>query len=320
MMKKFGWNLKLGICLLGLSHPVHAGDRWFSKSSTPIELIRAHKAYLEKDFQTTTNEVVAALKSDQAEVRKNAMALWRSALLANPNSKIPVDWNLPSEIMRMNADLSYVSIQDELEYDFRVKGEMLGLGSLSQLQIVQYPSKVILDKQAGIGQWDEKLTEEGAHFELKGKRSKEPIPEGLYLINIEVANGNRTNGWFIVSDMASTATPKFLYPSNGETVKTGNPTIRWSDFKSPEYKNSDLTSHSLWIETEETKENQWDFYQFNGRTTQTTVGTDPLGKGVKSLANGSYFMVLTYNEGRKFGDMRLRRTSKAMTTFNVKLD
>ena len=319
-MKKTGSSLRSIVFLFSLSLPAHAADQWFSKSTAPKELIAAHKAYLENDFQTTTKEVVSALKSERGDVRSNALALWRNALMNHAKSNIPVDWHLPSEIMNMNVDLSYTSVQDRLGYDFRVKGEMKGLGTLVQLQILQYPSKVVLDKQGGIGNWDEKLSEEGAHFELKGKRTQDPIPEGLYLINIETSNGGRTNGWFIVSDMTSTDTPKILSPSYGEILRTGNPTIKWNDFRSPEYKDTDLSSHSLWIETEETNEPQWQFYQFNGHATQSTVGSDPLGKGVASLANGSYFMVLSYNEGRKFGDLRLRRTSKAMTTFHVNLD
>jgi hypothetical protein len=313
-------RLKMATFLLCLSISGLASSNWFPKDSSPIELTRAHAAYLERDFPKLTKEIVAALKSDQFDVRKNALDLWRSALETNSSGNIPVDWKLPSEILKMNLDLSYISIQDRLEYDFRVKGEMQEIGSLSQLQIIQFPSKVILDKKAGIGKWDEQVTEKGAHYELKSKRSRNPIPEGLYLINIVTSNGHSTNGWFIVSDLVSSDTPKMIFPKYGDTVRTGNPTIKWNDFTSPEYKSSERKSHSVWIAKEDTNEKQWDFYQFDGHITQTTVGRDPLGNGVESLANGTYFMVLNYNESRQFGDLRMRRSSKTMTSFHVKLD
>ena len=76
-------RIRIATFMLCLSISGLASSNWFPKDSSPIELTRAHTAYLEKDFSKFTKEIVAALKSDQFDVRKNALALWRSALQAN---------------------------------------------------------------------------------------------------------------------------------------------------------------------------------------------------------------------------------------------
>lgn len=65
-------------------------------------------------------------------------------------------------------------------------------------------------------------------------------------------------------------------------------------------------------------EDNWDLYQGNPTLTETTVGVDPAGRGVKELKQGDYHMGIMYHESRKFGDLILRRSSQTFRPFHVK--
>ena len=144
------------------------------------------------------------------------------------------------------------------------------------------------------------------------------MADGLYTMNFEFKDGSTGNGWFILSDLTSSASPTVESPAVGETFDIGNPELRWMDFKSPEYKSAERRTLSLSISAINANRATWEYYIGDPTMTHATVGSEPGGTGAKVLSDGKYWGVVSYHESRVFGPMRLVRVSRTGRQFYVK--
>lgn len=299
--------------------PALATD-WFAPKNPQIELQAAHEAYLEGDLDRTILSVKEALKSKNEDVRSNALELWKQTLVQHPNERQHADWSLPADVTKMVVNEIYAVRPDDDGYEMRVKGELAKSGAMTQLQLIRYPNEVILDKNAGIGRYTETIVTGKVTYELKRDRQRHPFAEGLYLLNITTADGKLTQGWFIMAGLAATAAPKIQTPTQGETFTTGNPTFKWSDFRSPQYQASESRIFYLWI-NEKNSNSDVDLCsadQDDPTITQLTVGKDAGPGCLNALAPGEYHLGIIYGESRKFGDIVLRRSARSVALFRVK--
>lgn len=287
-------------------------------AASPLD--NAHEAYVKGDFAKLTTEIREALKEQDAVVTRNALALLAKAYEVRGGAGLPVDWKLPPEIREMKVAVSRVHSPQSDEYGIEIRGAQTEKGMIRQLQLVRYPDHVVLDKQRGVGEWTEELDpDNGPEYELDGARSAGPVPEGLYLVNLELKTGAVTRGWVIVSDLVSTETPVVTAPFVGQTFSTGNPSFRWTDFRSPQYKSHEL--RTLWLgvaRPSPTWTEVWSHFFVHPRLTETTIGLDPEAHGAKALENGRYTFYVNYKESRRLGDVLMQRKSVTATPFFVK--
>lgn len=299
------------------------GCAWFSGQSTPLR--RAHESFLGGRFQAMAahlKEVFEDSSSDDV-TRRNALELLHKAYAAKNGGSIPVDWKLPKEIEDMKINVRHARKPERDTYVLKASGTGSDKGIVAQIQIVQYPDRIVLDKEAGLGEWTESYDpEDGHYFELDGDSQAEPPAEGLYLLNLRLRDGRVTKGWFILSDLVSSETPTVRTPAVGEQFSTRNPTFRWLDFHSPEFQSHER--RTLWVGISAPKppdftyNEVWSRYEANPATTETTIGVDPLGKGLKELPDGRYVTHIGYKEIRRFGDLRLARQSMTILPFSVR--
>ena len=285
--------------------PALATD-WFAQKNPQVELQAAHEAYIEGDLDRTTLSIKEALKSKDEDVRENAMALWKQTLVNHPNERQHADWVLPADVTKMVVNEIYSVRPDDDGYEMRIKGQLAKSGAMTQLQLIRYPNEIVLDKNAGTGRYSETIEDGKVIFELKRNRqTRHPLTEGLYLLNISTSDGKLTQGWFIMANLAATATPKILEPINGATFATGNPTIKWQDYRSPEYQSSESRLFYLWIsDVNDTKDvDLCAADQDDPTITQLTVGKEAGPQCDKALPTGDYF---------------LRRSARSVALFHVK--
>jgi hypothetical protein len=319
--KTAAWKTLIVLALF----PAALSASWFSNEDSTEPLYRAHESFLRKDMRSVAlnlKELFQDTRADETE-KKNGLALLEKAYAYRNGSGIPVDWRLPVEITKLKATVIYFRKPHEENYGFKVAGTAVALGTVKQLKVTRYPDQVVLDKQAKVGEWEEEVDpDDGPSFELDGPHSVKPVEEGLYLVHMELANGNNFDAWFILSNMASTDTPVVRTPCVGETFTTRNPTFKWEDFKSPEYQGHE--SRSIWMTAVKAEPpgfdwiQAWTMYEGDPIRTQATIGLEKDGVGVKQLENGRYNFYLGYKEQRRFGELRLGRQSFTVTPFHIK--
>ena len=300
-----------------------AGD-FFGKDNGA--LAQAQAAYLRGDLVKMTSEMKAALMAQPTDpvVRENVLALLKKTYESRCGQGVPADWRLPDEIGKMKISVRRKE-KDTSEYALKVFGNNARLHLIKQLRVTRYPDQVVLDKQAGIGEWSEEAGKNGEdpEYTLQGRKSRQPVPAGLYLLRIELTNGKATDGWFLIDDeLNSSATPDVATPAIGETFQTGNPTFRWTDFRSPQYRACERRSVWLGVSRAEPPNYDWDekwsFWADAPSFEDISVGSSSNGTSIGKLDAGRYIFVIDFHERRWFGDIQIGRDSVTTRPFSVR--
>lgn len=292
-------------------------------AATHSELDAAHEAYLNgKPKEMTLHLRNVLMENPNESVKRNALELLQAAYANYGARDISPDWKLPQEIRKLKLGIRRVEKRQEISYTVKLSGNTAQKNVIKSLSLIKYPNTTVLETNK-IGEYSESPeanSAEGIYFELVGPDTDVPASEGLYLLNIELNNGNKTNGWVIVTDMLSTETPKVTVPSYNQIFSTSTPTFQFEDFKSPQYKANERRSVWMgaikltppayqWFET-------WGLWTDQLPKTQATVGSE--GYVGTSLPPAHYLFCIVYAEERRFGDVRLGRESQTATPFSVK--
>jgi hypothetical protein len=145
-----------------------------------------------------------------------------------------------------------------------------------------------------------------------------PPATGLYLIKVVLKSGKTVNGWFILDDgMNPSGSPTVTAPAADQIFKTGNPTLTWNDFRSPQY--SSFDQRSLWVGVygdDSASHELWTFFAGAPTVQQVTVSAGQ-GHGVSELPDGRYKLGLGYSELHHFGDILIGRECTTERMFSV---
>jgi hypothetical protein len=310
-MKSFVWMLA-GV--LGSASSSFAG--WeYSPSASP-ELAKAHSLVLEKDFLGAVQAARTALQesNNDSQVAANVNALFSTM------TDLPCDWRVPEGVVGLKVtQRARKNGEGDPRYILRVGANVVAADHVNQLQVIRYPNEVVLDLQAGIGELEQGSFEGEPFFDLRTERRAAPFPEGLYLLNISTQAGQSVEGWFILQDMVTSTFPMITEPTRNAVVTTGSPRISWLDYRSPEYRDGEFRNMTIamrFVRPDDEWEDRWeDFYS---GTIPTTVTVGQGGETAAPLQDGNHVISLSYREGRRFGDLRLRR--EATTIHPVVVD
>ncbi|MCM2276632.1 MAG: hypothetical protein NDJ89_00975 [Oligoflexia bacterium] len=325
-MMKLNW--KSGFCVLGLFMGSGAlAGSFFASGEGPV--VGAQQAYAQGDFRKMMLEIKAGLEAapqDRA-IRENLLSLYRKAREVAGTNGLPADWELPPELtnFRISTRRSEVDTSG-VAYLLKVNSSQSESGSVRQLQIVRHPDEVVLDKQKEIGDWSENsgagFPRGTPMFSFQGARTKRPVPAGLYLLKIELTNGKKVDGWFILDELANASDgPRVSSPTPGQIFGSGNPTFRWTDFRSPEYQSQEL--RSLWVSVfdpaAKNYEQKWsESFGSPSLQQEATVGPSKLGRAIEALAPGEYRFTVEFSERHRFGDLQVSRASSVNRVFAIK--
>jgi hypothetical protein len=306
----FGWLLLFPFWTANASPGL-----WSDPGVSPTALQDAHEAYLSGDLKKMASSLKSAIETGDPAVKTNAYALLEEAYKEARLGKVPVDWKFPAGITDVAFAIKHYERPDGENYAVKLSGRMPSRGLLKQMQVIRYPSEVVLDLSAKIGDYEEQAEDNEWYFELHGKRTAQPAAEGLYLLNLELTSGEITHGWFILSNLTSSQTPLVKTPRVGQTFITATPTMKWDDFISPEYNGRD--NRSIYLEVAKSDAPKydwidiWHLHETDPTRTEVTIGDG-------GLEDGRYVFAVTYNESRKFGDLTLARRSVTLTPFHIK--
>jgi hypothetical protein len=298
-----------------------SANSWYAEDEgAQPPLARAHAAYLEKDWSTMTESLRATLATPGLDptATRNALALLGRAYEAT-DGNLPADWQPPAGVSDLKFTHGRKQEPDGLYYKIQFVANVVDRDTVTQVQVVRWPDTPVLDKAAGLGDYEIGQEEEGDwKFDLEAEQQT-PLPDGLYLINFELKDGTRSGGWFVLSDLLASASPRVDSPAVAQTFSHGNPELRWEDFRSPEYKSYESRRFHMHVARKIAGapgyEIPWAMYIEAPDATSAVVGVDPRGAGVSSLEDDRYWVTFQYLEQRKFGPLKLRRgaqTSRPM--------
>ena len=282
------------------------------------QLESAHASYAKGDLKDMGLSIKSVLFSDaEPEVKDNALKLLDRAYNDNCDYSFPVDWKLPPLVKGLHMDLGRRLEPDGLTYKTKISGHLRDPEAIQQIQVKRYPSAIIADKQAGIGEWELDIDPKdptNIYFEI-ATRGSVPEAPGLYLIDIITKDGVVTNGWYIVSDQLSSASPEIQSPAVGQHFDSATPEFRWTDFRSPEYRSCESRGLRIFVAKipSDTWDLRWSYVKNDPIQTSVNVGVE--GEG--TLEPGKYWFALVYKESRQFGEMVLTRRSETSRQFYI---
>jgi len=271
------------------------------------ELDTAHASYLDGQFKEMASEARDILASTKDPVvEANVCSLLNMAYEAN-DGKIPVDWKLPDGI-----DYTLIGLMNRnSKYSLRLSiGTDKTDPQLEQVQLIQFPDKVVLDKENKVGYFEQyKEDEGGAGWYLATDFVSEQPKEGLYLLNIKVSGKPVVNGWVIISNLISTKSPEVIIPQKDQLFSTSTPEFKWKNFYSDGYKKFEKRKISLRVVQDDN--DIWELALGGAKKLATKATVD------KNLLPGKYTLKLSYKERRYFGPVALERVSRTDTPFSV---
>ncbi len=318
-------RMTVAMAMAGVATVALANGGFFGAEGERSAIERAHAAYLKDDMPSMSSALREALADPSADqlVRTNAYDLLNRAFREH-KGKLTSDWAPPPGVSNLKFAHVRKAKQDGVAYKANFAGHMDAADTLSQVQLVKFPNDVVLDRRAGVGEWESAPEETGGgfYFGLDSEDREAPLADGLYIIRFVLASGLSSEGWFVMSDLTSSATPSVHAPAYGETVTSAQPTITWDDFRSPELSPDERrvmrVNVSRVTDVSPYWAPVWGLSSQGATQTSATVGLEPDADGPESsLANGEYWLSVSFYEQRMFGDLKLRRASRTSRPFRV---
>lgn len=234
---------------------------------------------------------------------------------------VPLDWRLPDgfTIGVTSFDRSYDVATDRLRFAISFFSVLDRPLFVEQFKITRYGGDVIIDKTAGIGDWNEGQMNGPARPYVSASSTYQdtPMPDGLYLLSVKVKDQKQVEGWFFLHGTA-TASPVIYTPQVNEKFSTANPTFQFQDFTSGSLLKSDGRKLTVKVFSEGTRKQVWDSAYINPRAlTSVTLGHDRNQSGDRSLNVGSYRLKLAFEERSYFGDLTIGRQINTTVPFAI---
>lgn len=292
---------------------------------TPQPVALAQQAYLEGDL----SRAIQAAKSAYMQMGRNSVAQKNILQLAQQiqTMKLPVvmdvGWTLPSEIKDMRVSVARRLDDGAIRNKMTVGGSYKSVGEITNFQVIRYPDTVVLDKQKNIGHFEDSEDNGEAEYYYSSQSSPFMVTPGLYLLKISTKSGSTVDGWFFITDEDnSTANPQFVGFDGSPVFNSTTPQVSWQDFFSPQFRaDRDYRMVSLWVGKQNEDSGKFNFWT-SDMTTKSILLAAPVnpdhGWTRGPLTDGAYYVLLNYNEARRFGPIRIVRRSETVKYFSVK--
>lgn len=286
---------------------------WSAPAGTSPALVEAHAAYLESDDAGFVESVVTAFKDPNlTPLEAQNLTSLLGAAFADRRGVLPSEFRLPHGLAELRLVQRRAETRDRMDYVTEFTGKYDGPGKIEKLRLIRWPNEVILDKASAAFEFEE--NPDG--FYLK-RRNQVPDAEGLYFVEVTMADGGTASAWVPVVDWASDKTPVLDAPRAYQSLGA-NPEVQWLPFSTGDrgYEGRRFSVQAIlndapdydWV-------TRWTLYGKDGDETHTTVGKDPRGDGVTGLTPGRYLLNVTYSEWRRVGDLQIVKQSATRVPF-----
>jgi hypothetical protein len=251
--------------------------------------------------------------------KDNALALLDKAY-ETQNGKLPSRFVLPPEVENMKLSVMRgQSMQSTYGNMFLWLQAKDGFAAhVKEMSVRRLPDEPLLDLQTGRGKLAIRHLRAGYEdlvLEVTGIDT--PPADGVYSIHLGLDDGRAVDGWVIARGLAASTSPEVSSPTPSISFSDPNPELRWKPFTSPQFGSFEQRSLSIYVHDEGRKRTAWDYWVGSpGDLSSVRVGKHP-GAPETKLTPGTYWFALTASEERKFGPVRLSRSSQTGVPFNV---
>lgn len=234
---------------------------------------------------------------------------------------VPLDWQLPKGFTIGITALtrSYDVSTDRLRFNVSFFSILDLPLEVEQFKVTRYGGSVVIDKTAGIGDWNQGVMSWGnrPYVSAGSIHQDTPMPDGLYLITIKVKGQKAIDGWFFLHG-TSTTSPIVTSPQVNEKYTNLNPTFSFQNFTSIFLSPSDSRKLSVSIFHEGDNKQVWNTSYINPKNiTAFTLGHDVNQNGDSALVSGSYRLNLAFEERSYFGDLTIGRVINTTVPFGI---
>ncbi|MFZ3230653.1 MAG: hypothetical protein WA160_10650 [Pseudobdellovibrio sp.] len=232
---------------------------------------------------------------------------------------IPTGWSLSEDFKTLvvSQERKLRQPNNKIEYSLGYFGVMHdGKEIPEQFQLIRYPSEVLIDKEKNIGSWSKGIFGTGKKFSAGSEISSNEVKDGLYLVKIRMAGQKeQTNGWVIISPMKAPEAPIVLSPKISQIYKTANPTFKWENMTTANFRNYESRKRMLTVGSigEKGWEKVWSASQI-GPDDSTSIQLSESDK----LKNGKYSFISSFQERWFFGDVLMQRQTATSVAFSIK--
>ncbi len=317
----------LVLLLFSASASAAPSTGYFVDKGIPTEVVAAHESFLGGDFNQMGVNIKRALMAypDDAGIKKDMLGLFSQAYQLRGDGAITPDYRLPREITwaAIGSRKRLKAENGEIQYRMTAWFEMALGTSIEQLRIVRYPNTVVLDRQAGVGDFTETVEAGKPALNTYSEYTNTPNAEGLYLLELTMKGAAPIQGWFILANNNAPDSPEVLVPVLHQEFTTSTPTFQWQDFVSSLYRGFEkrktvVAATPAKAPVPGAKDDGWSMNRKSGFT-QARVGDVGEGiSGVGQLKSGEYTFQLTYRERLHFGDLVIGRETATHVPFSVK--
>lgn len=293
----------------------------------PTGVQRAHQAYLNGNGKILLAEIKSVLEQSlNLSVQKNMLDLYSAAQKNGVLKDLEPNWKLPKEITWAGIESirRYRVESGRVVYAINASVDVVKGATLEQLQVIRYPNQVILDKAAGIGDWSSSQNNDDEAINNWGGSPSTIVAneEGLYLLNIQVQGQPAVQGWFILANKNSSASPVMTAPKVNQVFTDDQPLFKWRAFQSPEYKAGEAVNIAMRVSQAIDQEPEVAYWRLKDPKSASfkfgDKGATKEFRGPTSLSPGDYHLNITYRETEEFGDLKIRRASSTKIPFSVR--
>lgn len=315
--------LSILLCLLSLAcEPTLPADA-LPPEEARAALAEVHAAYLARDYPNLARRSRALLETPQlaAGTLHNALAVLDRAQEVT-RGKLPADWRMPEPLRDVRVQLLRIESPDGTVFQLLVGGSSPAEDTVRQVSVTDAAGHALLDRRAGVGEWQAEPEEGRYYWELEGPELSAAPAEGYYALRFELADGRQTVGWFPMSRLRASESPRIVAPAPEQVVASPTPELMWDDFRSPEYRPFEARSTGLWVTRIDPSatprwRRAWSVWRPDAQLTRAVVGAEPGGSPQGELPPGDYWLSVTYGERWFFGELQLIRASRTSRPFRV---
>lgn len=292
---------------------------------TPRPVALAQQAYLEGDLSRAIQTAkMAYLQTGRNSVaQKNILQLAAQIQTMKLPVRMDVGWALPEEIKDMRVAVARRLDNGAIRNRMNVGGSYKSVGEITNFQVIRYPDTIVLDKQKNIGHFEDSEEDGEAEYYYSSQSSPFTVTPGLYLLKLSTKSGSNVDGWFFITDEDnSTANPQFVGFEGTPVFNSPTPQVSWQDFFSPQFRvDRDYRMVSLWVGKQNDDAGKFNFWttDMNTKSILLAAPVNPENGWTRGpLVDGDYYLLLNYNEARRFGPIRIVRRSETVKYFSVK--